>query len=85
VTTDVVREEFNQLIKYNNAKNRDNPVTTPMIQLTTAVRDHSKPTPLQHSYTIVYKECSGLSAILPHAGITKATICKNNTFNSTWF
>jgi SP family facilitated glucose transporter-like MFS transporter 8 len=42
VTPDVVKEEFNQLVTYNNTTSRRNPVTTPMIQFSTLVRGHCK-------------------------------------------
>jgi SP family facilitated glucose transporter-like MFS transporter 8 len=42
VTPDVVKEEFHELVAYNNATSKRNRVTAPMIQLSTLVRGHSK-------------------------------------------
>jgi SP family facilitated glucose transporter-like MFS transporter 8 len=43
VTPEVVKEEFNELMRYNNTINREKSVTTPMIQFTAVVRVPFKP------------------------------------------
>jgi hypothetical protein len=50
VTPGVVKEEFNELMKYSNTTKREKSVTTPIIQFTTVVSGPSKPP------SIIYNE-----------------------------
>jgi hypothetical protein len=43
VTPGAVKEEFNELKKYNNKTKKEKSVTTPIIQFTTVVSGPSKP------------------------------------------
>lgn len=51
VTPEVVKEEFNELMNYNDTANRDRSVTTPMIQLNSVVRAPPK-TPSNTHYDV---------------------------------